>query len=114
MPPARPASAPPGAPPRSTRHCLSPRRRAAAPPAPAPLPARAPMRIVRARGSWRLDRLLRFRALLERMRRLGRHVVLVVLGEHLARGEHAVGAKLALRHHALALAEKIRQLAAVD
>src|SRR5947207_12545738 len=104
MPPARPASAPPGAPPQSRRRCLSPRRRAAAPPAPAPLRAPARAQIVRARESW-LDGLLRLCALLERVRRLGRHVVLVVLGEHLARGEHAVGAKLALRHHALAFAE---------
>ena len=40
-----------------------------------------------------------------------RHVALVVLGQHLARLEHAVGAEGALRHHALALAEQVGQVA---
>ena len=51
---------------------------------------------------------------LHRVGRFGRHVVLVVLGEHLARDEHAVGPELALRHDALALAEEVGQDAAID
>ena len=50
---------------------------------------------------------------LERLAGLRRHVVLVVLGQHLARVEHAVGAHLALRDHALALLEQVGQDAAV-
>ena len=38
---------------------------------------------------------------------LGRHVVLVVLRQHLGRAEHAVGAELALRDDALALLEEV-------
>jgi hypothetical protein len=52
--------------------------------------------------------------LLHGLGRLRRHVVFVVLGEHLARAEHAVCAQLPLRNHALALAEQVRQRAAVD
>src|SRR5207249_2181314 len=51
---------------------------------------------------------------LHRIRGLGRHVVLVVLGEDFAGAEHAVGAELSLRDHALAFAEQVRQLAAVS
>ena len=69
-------------------------------------------RTVRARESWLafVTRLLRPSAPASTAcGRLGRHVVLVVLGEHLARAEHAVGAELALRHHAFAFAEQVRQ-----
>src|SRR5438552_6798940 len=52
--------------------------------------------------------------LLDRVRRRRRHVVLVVLGEHLARVENSVRPKLSLSHHTLALAEQIREEAAVD
>src|SRR5205807_5149607 len=45
---------------------------------------------------------------------LGRHVVLVVLGEDFARAEYAVGAKLPLRDYALALPKQVRQLTAVS
>src|SRR6266850_111238 len=106
--------APPAAPPRSRRRCLSPRRRSAAPLVSAPPRAPAPARPVRALESWHLDRFLRLRTLLQRVRRLRRHVVLVVLRQHLARGEHAVRAELPLRHDPFAFAEQIRQLAAVD
>ena len=53
-------------------------------------------------------------ALLQRLGGLGRHVVLVVLGEHLARAEDAVGAELALRDHALALLEEVGKDAGED
>ena len=38
-----------------------------------------------------------------------RHIVLVVLGQHLARLKHAVGTELALGHDALALLEQVGQ-----
>ena len=50
----------------------------------------------------------------ERLGGFGRHVVLVVLGQHLARDEHAVGAELALRDHALAFLEQVGKDAGVD
>ncbi len=51
---------------------------------------------------------------LQRLGDFGRHVVLVVLGQHLARGEDAVGAERALGDHALAFAEQVGQQAAID
>src|SRR3989475_11650171 len=47
--------------------------------------------------------------LLDRVRRGRGHVVLVVLGEHLARIEDAVRTQLPLCHHTLALTEQIRE-----
>src|SRR5690606_21805451 len=73
-------------------------------------PARAPGSFLQ-RLSGARSRLVR---LLYRLGGLRRHVVLVVLGEHLARVEDAVGAELALRDHALALAEEVRQRPLVD
>ena len=43
---------------------------------------------------------------------LGRHVVLVVLGQHLAGAEDAVGLELALRHHTFAFLEQVGKDAA--
>src|SRR5260221_7815836 len=51
------------------------------------------VRSVRARGSW-LAFLRGGVRLLDRFLRFGRHVVFVVLGEHLARRERAVGAEV--------------------
>ena len=56
---------------------------------------------------------MRLARLLHRLGRFRRHVVLVVLGEHLGRGEHAVGAELALRDDAFALLEQVRKDAGV-
>ena len=47
--------------------------------------------------------------LLQRARDLGRHVFLVVLGQHLIGDEGAVGIEPPVRHHAGALAKQIRQ-----
>jgi len=44
------------------------------------------------------------------VRRLGRHVVLVVLGEHLAGLEDAVGADLPLRDDAFAFLEEVGRM----
>src|SRR5256885_2329077 len=96
-----PASAPPGAPPPSMRHCLLPRRRGRGPPGRAPRRGPAKARIVPARGSWFFVRDdegfgARLARPLQRLGGFGRHVVLVVLGEHLVGAEHAVGTELAL------------------
>src|SRR3989338_3580642 len=40
---------------------------------------------------------------------LGRHIVLVVLGQHFFGVHHAIGLDLALRNHALAFLEQVRQ-----
>src|SRR5690606_24427167 len=53
-----------------------------------------------------------FLRLLDGVRGLGRHVVLVVLGEHLGGLEHA-SFELALHHRALALLEQVGQRALV-
>src|SRR5258706_1139545 len=58
-----------------------------------------------------VDRMAR---LAQRIRGFRRHVVLVVLGEHLARLEDAVGTEPALRHHALAFAKQVGKDADVD
>jgi len=58
----------------------------------------------------RFRRLVR---LVDRMLRLGRHVVLVVLGQHFAGGEEAVVAELALGDDAFPFAEEIGQDARV-
>src|SRR5262249_29705371 len=102
----------------SSRRVRAPRRRAAAYPGSAPRPAPAATQSVRVLESSRvLDRfadLLVDRAgVLQRLGGLGRHVVLVVLGQHLARDEDAVLADLALGHHAFALLEQVGQDAVV-
>src|SRR5699024_7872087 len=51
--------------------------------------------------------------LLERLGDLGRHVVLVVLGEHAVGTENPTRFEFALGHHALALAEEVREDAAI-
>ena len=51
--------------------------------------------------------------LLDRVGGFGRHVVLVVLGQHFGGVEHAVGAELALRDHAFAFLEQVGQDAGV-
>jgi hypothetical protein len=50
---------------------------------------------------------------LDRVGGLGRHVVLVVLGQHFLRAEDAVAFELALRDHAFAFLEQVGQDAAV-
>ena len=52
--------------------------------------------------------------LVDRVGGLRRHVVLVVLGEHFGRVEHAVGSELALRDDAFALLEQVGKDAGVD
>src|SRR5258706_7771389 len=44
----------------------------------------------------------------------GGHVFLVMLGQHIAGGETAIGAERAFHHHALTFAEKIGQDAPID
>src|SRR5690606_35518312 len=64
-------------------------------------------------GAGRRRRIHRVPGLAQRLGRLRRHVVLVVLGEHLGGGEHAVRPDAALRDDTLALAEEVRQAAGV-
>ena len=63
-------------------------------------------------GGHLLQGFRRLARLVERVLRFRRHVVLVVLGQHLARAEHAVGVEPALRDDALALAEQVGEDAA--
>ena len=57
----------------------------------------------------RLRAFLPVAGLLQRVGDLGRHVVLVVLGEHLGRAKPPSAAERALRDHALAFAEQVGQ-----
>src|SRR4051812_39906370 len=101
---------------RSSPGAASAIRRAKRSLAPAPAQAPPPARNGRARGSWLAALLAGERGLvdvvpglLERLCGFRRHVVLVVLGQHLARLEDPVGPDSALRDHPLALAEQVRK-----
>ncbi len=111
----------------SRRRCRAARRRSGSVPSSADEQQREDQREVSELGNhrWRPSRhgfsalggLVHRRArmrLVDRGGGLGRHVVLVVLREHLGRVEHAVRADLALRDDALALLEEVGKDAGID
>src|SRR3546814_2216704 len=71
--------------------------------------AKWPSSTVIAAGSSSRRRFARVSGLLQRRGNLRRHIVFVVLGEHLGSRERAVGAERSLHDHALPLAEQVGQ-----